>query len=69
MRNSLYNGGPAGVDRVQNEFRELLRTRSVGHDEFYRATMTLFDDDEKMYLELEDAYRFFFDDEPPAPEN
>jgi hypothetical protein len=69
MRTSLYNGDQEGVDRVRNEFRDLLRSRSMNRYEFYRATMTLFDDDETMYGELEGVYRFFFEDEPPAPAN
>jgi hypothetical protein len=35
------------------------------HDVFHSATMAYFPDDGKLYRELADAYRFFFDEEPP----
>jgi hypothetical protein len=66
LRSSLYHGKAEGVARTRDEFRELLRDRPMTRDEFWRATSAWFDDDEAMYRELEDAYRFFFDDEPPA---
>jgi len=66
MRSSLYHGGADGVETVRREFRDFLRGRSMTRDEFWRATSAWFDDDEKMYRELEDAYRFFFDEEPPV---
>jgi hypothetical protein len=69
MRSSLYNGGPVGVEATRAQFRELLIGRSMTHDDFYRATMAYFPDDETFYRELEDAYRFFFDDEPPTTKN
>jgi len=69
MRSSLYNGGPAGVEETRAQFRDLLTDRSMTPDVFYRATMTYFPDDERLYRELEDAYRFFFDDEPPTAKN
>ncbi len=39
------------------------------HDDLCRATMAYFPDDEKLYRELADAYRFFFDEEPPTPKS
>lgn len=66
MRSSLYNGGMAGVEATKAQFKELLTARTMTHDDFYRATMTFFPDDEKLYLELNDAYRFFFDEDPPT---
>lgn len=69
MRSSLYHGGPVGVETTKAQFRELLVERSMTHDAFYRATMAYFPNDERLYRELEDAYRFFFDDEPPAERN
>ena len=64
MRSSLYNGGPAGVEKTKAEFRELLTDRTMTHDAFYRATMVYFPNDEKLHVELTNAYRFFFDEEP-----
>ncbi|MEV6495172.1 hypothetical protein AB0M20_42125 [Actinoplanes sp. NPDC051633] len=66
MRSSLHHGGPAGVETTRADFRDLLAGRGMTHDDFYRATMTYFPDDESLYRELEDAYRFFFDEEPPT---
>jgi hypothetical protein len=66
MRSSLYNGGMAGVEATKAEFRNLLTARTMTHDDFYRATMAYFPDDEKLYLELADAYRFFFEEDPPT---
>lgn len=67
MRAGLYNGGPGGVARARAEIGELLRRRGLTHEDFWRATSVSFADDEEMYRELADAYRFFFDEEPPAP--
>ena len=66
MRSSLYHGSPAGVEATRAQFRDLLVGRSMTHDDFYRATTAYVPDDERLYHELEDAYRFFFDDEPPT---
>jgi hypothetical protein len=65
MRSSLYNGGPVGVETTKKQFRELLTARTLTHKEFYRETMAYFPDDEELYRALADAYRFFFDEEPP----
>jgi hypothetical protein len=66
MRSSLYNGGADGVAEVRAEFADLLRDRTMSHDDFWRATSAWFDSDEDLYRELEEAYRFFFDEEPPV---
>ena len=65
LRDGLIIRGPVGVERTKTQFRELLTKRTMTHNEFYRATMAYFPDDAKLYRELEDAYRFFFDEEPP----
>ncbi len=67
MRSSLYNGGPGGVAAVRAEFADLLRRRTLSRDELWRATSAWFDNDKQMYGELEDAYRFLFNEEPPVP--
>jgi hypothetical protein len=66
MRSSLHNGGPAGVEATKAQFRDLITDRTISHDDFYRATMAYFPDDEQLYRELAAAYRFFFDEEPPS---
>jgi hypothetical protein len=66
MRSSLYHGGSVGVEETRAQLRDLLINRSMTHDDFYRATMAYFPDDERLYRELEDAYRFFFDDDAPT---
>ena len=65
MRSSLHTGGFDGAE-VRAEFADLLRTRTMSHDDFWRATSAWFDSDEDLYRELAEAYRFFFDEEPPA---
>jgi hypothetical protein len=65
MRSSLINGGPEVVERLRAEFREFLTDRPMTHDEFYKTTSAWFDSDEELYAEAGDAYRFFFDEEPP----
>jgi hypothetical protein len=64
MRSSLYNGGPAGVETTKAQFRDLFIARTMTHDEFYRATTACFPNDDELYRELADAYRFFFDEDP-----
>ena len=66
MRSSLHNGGTAGVEATKAQFRDLLTSRTMTHGDFYRATMAYFPNDEKLYRELADAYRFLFDEDPPA---
>ncbi len=41
--------------------------RTLSRDELWRATSAWFDNDKQMYGELEDAYRFLFNEEPPVP--
>jgi len=69
LRSSLINGGPGGVERLRVEFREFLSKRPMTHDEFWRATSAWFDSDETLYAAVEDAYRFFFDEEPLTAES
>lgn len=66
IRTSLHNGTAEGVERIRAEFGEFLRKRPMTRDELYKATSAWFHDDEEMYRELGDAYRFLFDEEPPA---
>jgi hypothetical protein len=66
MRSSLHNGGTAGVEATKVQFKALLTERTITRDEFYRATLAYFSADEKLYRELADAYRFFFDEDPPT---
>jgi hypothetical protein len=65
LRSSLNNGGPERVERLRGAFRDFLSDRRMTHDEFWKATGAWFDSDEELYAEIENAYRFFFDDEPP----
>ena len=65
LRSSLINGGPEGVERLRVEFRDFLSNRPMTRDEFWKATSAWFDTDEALYAAVGDAYRFFFDDEPP----
>jgi hypothetical protein len=67
IRTSLHNGTAEGVQRVRAEFGNFLQERPMTRDELYRATSARFHDDEEMYRELGEAYRFFFDEEPPVP--
>jgi hypothetical protein len=68
LRSSLINGGPEGVDRLRVEFREFLSKRPMTRDEFWTATSAWFDSEEALYAAVEDAHRFFFDEEPPSAE-
>jgi hypothetical protein len=69
MRSSLINGGPEGVDRVRNQFRDFLSRRPMTRDEFWQATSAWFETDEELYAAVGEAHRFFFDEDPPAPEH
>jgi hypothetical protein len=66
LRSSLINGGPERVERLRGAFRDFLTDRPMTHDEFWKATGAWFDSDAELYAEIENAYRFFFDDEPPT---
>ena len=68
MRSDLFASSPDAVAGVRDEFRELLRTRRMSHREFWKATSAWFDNDDKVYRELADSYRFLFAEEPPAPD-
>ena len=53
------------MQKVRDDFRELLVTRAMSVDEFRKATATWFDDEGQMYSALADAYRYLFREEPP----
>jgi len=65
MRSSLHHAGPEGVELVRSQFQDFLRSRGMSRDEFWTATSAWFDSEDEMYAQIEDAYRFFFDEEPP----
>jgi hypothetical protein len=69
LRESLHNGSAESVERLRAEFGDLLRERPMTRDQMYRATSTWFSDDDVMYRELGDAYRFIFGEpkDPKAP--
>jgi hypothetical protein len=69
MRSSMINGGPEIVERHRAEFRKFLSSRPMTHDEFWKDTSVWFPDDERLYAAVEDAYRFFFDEDPPRAKN
>jgi hypothetical protein len=68
LRSSLINGGPEGVERLRAEFLDFLSERPMTSNQFWKTTSAWFDNDEALYAAVEDAYRFFFDEEPPRVE-
>ena len=66
LRTSLINAGPEVVERFRTEFQHILSNRPMTHAEFADATMAWFNTDDELYAAVADAYRFFFDEEPPT---
>ena len=64
MRSSLANSSDDYRAQVRDGLAELIASRSMSTDEFWRVTWKSFDDEDQMYRELTEAYRFLFGADP-----
>ena len=66
MRESYARVRPDARERVRSGLAELIRSRSLSVDDFWRVTWVRFADEDEMYREFEAVYTEFFGDERPA---
>jgi hypothetical protein len=62
MRETYSRARPDVRERIRSGLAELIRTRSMSVDDFWRATWVRFPDEDEMYREFEGVYQVFFGD-------
>jgi hypothetical protein len=65
---ALAQARPDARENLRLGFRALLTTRPMTVKDFWKATSAWFADDDQLYSALEDAYRCFFEEQPPTPD-
>jgi hypothetical protein len=62
MRDTYARARPDVRERIRSNLAELIRTRSMSVDDFWRATWVRFPDADEMYRQFEEVYTEFFGD-------
>jgi hypothetical protein len=66
MRESYSPARSEGRERIRSGLAELISSRSMSTEDFWRATWVEFADEGDMYRQFRSVYTEFFGDERPA---